>query len=77
MFRDYLDANEMSADWEQVNAASTETLVNTLSLLAPYAPRDKQALLEAPDLKARADVLIALTEVALARAGSGAGSGLQ
>ncbi|MGE3830648.1 MAG: LON peptidase substrate-binding domain-containing protein [Parvibaculaceae bacterium] len=77
VFRDYLDANEMSADWEQVNAASTETLVNTLSLLAPYAPRDKQALLEAPDLKSRADVLIALTEMALARAGSGAGSGLQ
>ena len=77
VFRDYLAANDMSADWEQVNAASTETLVNTLSLLAPYAPRDKQALLEAPDLKSRADVLIALTEVALARAGTGARSGLQ
>jgi uncharacterized protein len=77
VFRDYLAANDMSADWEQVNAASTETLVNTLSLLAPYAPRDKQALLEAPDLKSRADVLIALTEMALARSGSGAGSGLQ
>jgi uncharacterized protein len=77
VFRDYLAANDMSADWEQVNAASTETLVNTLSLLAPYAPRDKQALLEAPDLKSRADVLIALTEMALARGGSGAGSVLQ
>jgi uncharacterized protein len=77
VFRDYLAANDMSADWEQVNSASTETLVNTLSLLAPYAPRDKQALLEAPDLKSRADVLIALTEMALARSGSGAGSGLQ
>jgi Lon protease-like protein len=76
VFREYLAANDMSADWDQVNAASTETLVNTLSLLAPYAARDKQALLEAPDLKSRADVLIALTEVALAR-GSGAGSGLQ
>lgn len=66
-FRDYLDANNMSADWNQVNSAPTETLVNTLSLLAPYPPEEKQALLEAPDLKTRADVLVALTEVALAR----------
>ena len=66
-FRDYLNANNMNADWEQVDAASTEVLVNTLSLLAPYPPGDKQALLEAPDLKTRADVLVALTEVALRR----------
>ncbi|MBI2718595.1 MAG: LON peptidase substrate-binding domain-containing protein [Rhizobiales bacterium] len=65
--KDYLTANDMSADWNQVNAASTEVLVNTLSLLSPYAAREKQALLEAPDLKTRADVLIALTEMALAR----------
>ena len=66
-FRDYLDANNMNADWGQVDAASTEVLVNTLSLLAPYPPDEKQALLEAPDLKTRADVLVALTEVALRR----------
>ena len=66
-FREYLQANDMNADWEQVDAASTEVLVNTLSLLAPYAAREKQALLEAPDLKTRSEVLIALTEMALAR----------
>jgi Lon protease-like protein len=31
--------------------------------------REKQALLEAPDLKARADVLVAITEMALAKDG--------
>jgi uncharacterized protein len=77
VFRDYLAANDMSADWDQVRAASTEALVNTLAVLAPHAPRDKQALLEAKDLKSRADVLIALTEMALARQGSGPASGLQ
>ena len=46
------------------------------SVLAPHAPRDKQALLEAKDLKSRADVLIALTEMALARSGSGSVPGL-
>jgi Lon protease-like protein len=68
VFRDYLETKNMSADWDEVDGASNETLVNTLSLLAPYPPRDKQALLEAPDLKARADVLVALTEMNLARA---------
>ncbi len=77
VFQDYLAANDMSADWDQVKAASTEALVNTLAVLAPYAPRDKQALLEAKDLKSRADVLIALTEMALARQGSGSSSSLQ
>jgi uncharacterized protein len=70
-FRDYLNANDMNADWDQVDSASTEVLVNTLSLLAPYPPQEKQALLEAPDLKTRADVLVALTEVALQRLSSG------
>ena len=77
VFRDYLAANDMSADWDQVRSASTEALVNTLAVLAPHAPRDKQALLEAKDLKERADVLIALTEMALARQGAGPSSGLQ
>ena len=76
-FRDYLNANDMNADWEQVDEASTEVLVNTLSLLAPYPPGDKQALLEAPDLKTRADVLVALTEVALRRMAPGGQSRLQ
>jgi hypothetical protein len=70
-FRDYLDANDLRADWDQIDQASTETLVNTLSLLAPYPPREKQALLEAADLKTRADVLVALTEIALAKTRGG------
>jgi Lon protease-like protein len=70
-FKDYLSANSMSADWSEINAASTEVLVNTLSLLAPYPASEKQALLEAPDLKTRADVLVALTEMALSKSVSG------
>ena len=77
VFRDYLDANNMSADWKEVDTAPTEVLVNTLSLLAPYPPQEKQALLEAPDLKTRADVLVALTEVALGKMGKGAKPRLQ
>ena len=76
-FKDYLTANNMSADWTEINAASTEILVNTLSLLAPYPANEKQALLEAPDLKTRAEVLVALTEIALSKSVSGKKHSLQ
>lgn len=64
-FRQYLEANSMSANWEEVEQVPTELLVNTLSQLAPYPAPEKQALLEASDIRARADMLIALTELAL------------
>ncbi|MCI5075496.1 LON peptidase substrate-binding domain-containing protein [Oricola sp.] len=67
VFRAYLDANELEADWESVQKAGNDTLVNALSMMSPYGPAEKQALLEAPDLKSRAETLIAITEMALAR----------
>jgi Lon protease-like protein len=70
-FRLYLDANDLEADWESVNKAGNESLVNALSVMSPYGPAEKQALLEAPDLKSRADTLIALTQIALARDADG------
>ena len=75
-FKDYLDANGMDADWESVGRANTAVLVNALSMMSPYGPAEKQALLEAPDLKTRADTLIAITEISLARKGD-TGSNLQ
>ena len=75
-FKDYLDANGMDADWESVGRANTAVLVNALSMMSPYGPAEKQALLEAPDLKTRADTLIAITEISLARHGD-SGSNLQ
>jgi uncharacterized protein len=76
-FRQYLEANNMSANWDEVEKVSTENLVNTLSQMAPYPALEKQALLEAPDLKSRADMLIALTELAVARQANGKSKTLQ
>lgn len=70
-FRAYLEANNLEADWKSVSRAGSETLVNALSMMSPYGPAEKQALLEAPDLKTRAETLIAITEIALAREDSG------
>jgi Lon protease-like protein len=66
---DYLKANKLEADWKDINEAQTEALVNGLSMMSPYGAREKQALLEAPDLKNRADVLVAITEMAIATSG--------
>ncbi|WP_274626971.1 LON peptidase substrate-binding domain-containing protein [Arvimicrobium flavum] len=76
-FRAYLDANQLEADWGSVSRAENATLVNALSMMAPYGPAEKQALLEAPDLKARAETLIAITEMALARDSEMPGGTLQ
>lgn len=67
IFRCYLDAHDLEADWESVHASSNEALVNALSMISPYGPKEKQALLEAPDLRTRNEILIALTEMALAQ----------
>ena len=66
-FRQYLEANELEADWESVSRADNATLVNALSMMAPYGPAEKQALLEAADLKTRAETLIAITQMTLAQ----------
>jgi len=66
-FKAYLEANELEADWSSVERASTASLVNSLSMMSPYGPAEKQALLEADNLKIRAETLIAITEIALAR----------
>jgi uncharacterized protein len=46
-------------------------------MMSPFGIREKQALLEAPNLKSRAEVLIALTEIELARSSAGSDSTLQ
>ena len=70
----YLTERAMQTDWKSIEDAPVETLVNALSMLCPFAPGEKQALLEAPGLKERSDVLIALLELANASATPAGGS---
>jgi uncharacterized protein len=65
--RDFARAHELTVDWRGIDAAPNESLVNALAMMSPFGPREKQALLEATDLKSRADVLIAIAEIELAR----------
>jgi Lon protease-like protein len=64
---DFLKANNLKVDWEGVESAPNEALVNALAMMSPYGAAEKQAMLEAPDLKTRAEILIAVTEMDLAK----------
>lgn len=63
----YLARNELRADWSELNDADLETFINVLCAACPFPPCDKQELLEAPDLRSRAEVLKTLLDI---RAGS-------
>jgi Lon protease-like protein len=71
--RDFLKANDLSADWQGIEKAPNEALVNALSMMSPYGAPEKQALLEARNLKHRAEILIAVTEIELAKKNSEGG----
>ncbi|MCB1504102.1 MAG: LON peptidase substrate-binding domain-containing protein [Hyphomicrobiaceae bacterium] len=72
----YLEANRMQADWPIILKSSTEFLVNALAVMSPYGAEEKQALLEAPDLKSRAEVLVALAEMDMAAGNRTPGGGM-
>jgi Lon protease-like protein len=64
---DFLKANKLKADWKGIEQAPNEALVNALAMMSPYGAAEKQAMLEAPDLKTRAEILVAVTEIELAK----------
>ncbi|SPF78904.1 Lon protease 2 [Aliiroseovarius pelagivivens] len=66
----YFNLQELQTDWESLEEAEDELLINALSMLCPFAAEDKQALLEAPSLPTRRETLVTLMEFAL-RKGAG------
>jgi uncharacterized protein len=64
--RNYMAINNLDADWDAISKAPTELLVNSLSVISPFGSEEKQALLEATDLKSRAETLATLAQMELA-----------
>ena len=71
--RRFAEVNDVKVAWSDIKKASNEALVNGLSMMSPCGPKEKQALLEAPDLKSRAEMLVAITSIELARGEGAAG----
>jgi len=65
----YFANEELKTDWDSLSEAEDELLINALSMLCPFEPEDKQALLEAPTLETRRETLVTLIEYALAGGG--------
>mgnify|MGYP001828498792 FL=1 len=63
--RSFFEAEDLRTDWESLEEADDELLINSLSMLCPFEPEDKQALLEAPSLETRRETLVTLIQFAL------------
>jgi Lon protease-like protein len=66
----YFTKQGLDTDWDTLENADDELLINSLSMLLDLDPEDKQALLEAPCLSTRRETLVTLIEYAL-RGGDG------
>ncbi|MDE2333140.1 MAG: LON peptidase substrate-binding domain-containing protein [Rhodospirillales bacterium] len=58
--RGFFTRRGIRVDWEAVEQMSDDGLLTTLAMVCPFAPAEKQALLEAPDATALARDLLAL-----------------
>lgn len=65
LLRRYMETQDLSTDWEAAEKASDEVLINSLAMMLPFSPADKQALLESPCLPDRRELLEGLIEFAL------------
>jgi Lon protease-like protein len=61
----YFEANELQTDWDSLKEASEEMLINSLSMMCPFGPEERQALLESPCLKTRRETVATLMEFSL------------
>lgn len=71
MLRNFAECSKLEVDWASIDAAATETLVNALSMMCPFGVNEKQALLEAIDLRTRAETLVALAKLDMAQRDGG------
>lgn len=65
--RRYFELHGIEADWEALGDAMDERLVTCLAMICPFGGLEKQALLEAPDIESRAEILTTLVEMGAGR----------
>ncbi|HTV45397.1 MAG TPA: LON peptidase substrate-binding domain-containing protein [Stellaceae bacterium] len=63
--RAYFDRHRIKAEWDAIGAVPGEQLITSIAMVCPFGPSEKQALLEAHDLPARAELLTAIVEMAV------------
>lgn len=63
--RHFLEFEDGAGDWQALNHLEDDSLVNSLAMLCPFTPVEKQALLEAEDVISRSRYLICLLQMML------------
>ena len=58
----YAALHGFQVDWDSVEQAPTETIVNVAAQICPFDPAAKQAMLESISLEDRTNALLALLE---------------
>ena len=67
MMRYYAEFGNFDLNWDEIEKTGTADLVNFCCMVSPYGAAEKQALLEAASLEARAETLIAMAEFEMAK----------
>lgn len=70
LLKRFFGKHSLSTDWDSLTEAEDELLINSLSMLCPFEPDDKQALLEAPSLQTRRETLVMLMEFSMRGGGT-------
>ncbi len=63
--RTYFEQHGIEADWGAIQEAPNGRLVTSLAMVCPFSPAEKQALLEAPDLCERAQMMMTILEMSV------------
>jgi Lon protease-like protein len=66
LLMEYLEEVGLRADWDSIEGASAETIINSVAMSCPFDPDEKQAILEARSLEERGNALVALMQMAIA-----------
>ncbi|MGF1552963.1 MAG: LON peptidase substrate-binding domain-containing protein [Paracoccaceae bacterium] len=69
LLKRYFDSARLSSDFDAMQDADAELLVNSLAMMCPFSVEERQALLEAPRLSDRLETLTALMQFAIASGG--------
>jgi Lon protease-like protein len=65
----FFSSKDLKTDWDSLRDSPEELLINSLCILCPFEPEERQALLEAPSLVSRRETLVTLLEFSLREGG--------
>ena len=63
--KQYFDAQDIKANWEAIEGAPNDQLITSLAMTCPFGPNERQAILEAQNLTAQAEIVMTLLEMAI------------